>query len=656
MSIAATEFLSALYANCAYQAELRMFPPGERQPLESRYFVEAADATSIAGRIKRARAQNHQVFISMATRLDATSGKAENCAELPALWADLDFKSIDEAQARRDIATFPVPPSSVVRSGNGLHCYWWLREPLDLRDPDERAEAARLLKRIAAAIGGDPSVTELARVMRAPRSRNLKNPDAPLEVEIEHLDAACRYNPSDFDVLPDVASTAGAAAPAQAVNGIIPNGQRGNTLYAVGRGLHARGIVFDGIREALSVINLAQCQPPLDEGEIVQIATQCVTQADRPDFTPPAPEKPARAPEPLPLLSVRELIAEVQAAGPQTFLFRGMWPAGDYGVLAGEPKTQKTQTASDATVSVASGTPFLNHFPVDTAGPVLFFAGEGGKASILRRLDAVARSRGLCLGDLPITVCPRAPHFASDAHLDQIREALARTLPSLVIVDPYYLAARGVNAQSVTEAGALLERIQHVCQDAKASLLVVHHHNRSRDAKGALRISGAGPAEWGRILLMADVLHRSTHPTTKATDVLTRLDLQGGQVADQSWRVRRRIWTDDPDDLNAAMHYDVRVEASDDDATEAPEGDRLSPAATKLLEALQATTGLTSTSSLVDAVVQRHGHGLRRETVSRSLKELERRGLAESVETGAFREKLWRRPDPGTAASPVEAA
>ena len=70
--------------------------------------------------------------------------------------------------------------------------------------------------------------------------------------------------------------------------------------------------------------------------------------------------------------------------------------------------------------------------------------------------------------------------------------------PKLVIVDPLYLSARGANLADLYAMGEMLEGVQRLCQEHGAALLVVTHFNRKQGA-GAGRITGAGPAEWGRV-------------------------------------------------------------------------------------------------------------------------------------------------------------
>lgn len=110
---------------------------------------------------------------------------------------------------------------------------------------------------------------------------------------------------------------------------------------------------------------------------------------------------------------VAELRARLAAAGECRYMLRGLWPEGTYGVLAAEPKAQKTWAAVDMAVSVASGTPWLGHVPVDAPGPVLFFYGESGDRG--RASPCAARHRH-GPGDLPRPV--RCAHGAARLRRD----------------------------------------------------------------------------------------------------------------------------------------------------------------------------------------------------------------------------------------------
>lgn len=342
----------------------------------------------------------------------------------------------------------------------------------------------------------------------------------------------------------------------------------------------------------------------------------------------------------LEFLSVARLGARVRAAGPRRFLLRGLWPSGDYGIFAAEPKAQKTWATVDLALSVASGEPWLGRVPIDDPGAVLMFCGEGGEGNTYRRLDATARSRGVSLEHLPIEACFRAPHLGDAEHMRIVGEHLQATKPKLVTLDPLYLSARGANLASLYEMGAHLETIQHLCSAIGASLWVVTHFNRQEGKKGASRILGSGPAEWGRVLVTAEVKVKHTDPATRGTDVTTELTFQGGEIPDTTLRVRRQIRADDPASLDSPLTLALSCEEGGSPAQN-PSGPRLGPAAEKLLAALRALRRPATQASLVDwmAKEENFGHGLRRETASRTLCELERLGLASSEAQGF--NKLW---------------
>jgi hypothetical protein len=360
------------------------------------------------------------------------------------------------------------------------------------------------------------------------------------------------------------------------------------------------------------------------------------------DTTPDQPDTatPESADKPLPVLkfhTLSELCARVDAASPRRWLIRGIWPAGAYGVTAAEMNAGKTWAALDLAVSTASGTAWLGTYPIDDPGPVLVFAGEGGEASIVRRIRAICASRDLKAEDLPITICTRAPHLADVTHRLAFAEQVQLLRPRLVILDPLYLALGGADGKNIYGKGELLEKPQHICEDVGASLVVVTHHNRS-GRSGAQRITGAGPAEWGRVLINADVVAKHTDKATRKTTVLLAIDIQGGEVPDLTFRVKRDVWADDPDDLDTPLNYQAAVVNGDANDTAAAE-QKMPPARRKLYEAVQALSKFSTQAELVDWIAAKYGHGLKRPTCSTHLNELLKAGLVDRLDHG--RDALW---------------
>lgn len=242
------------------------------------------------------------------------------------------------------------------------------------------------------------------------------------------------------------------------------------------------------------------------------------------------------------------------------WLVRGLWPADAYGVMAAESKAGKTWLALDLAVSVVCGVPFLDQFETDEPGPVLYYSGEGGDRNIRRRLRAILDSKSIAYDDPRLSglhIVTRPPRLAEAAHIKEMKTNARAVRPLLVVLDPLYLSL-GANLASLNEVGAELGQLQQVSEEVGAAMVVVHHWNKTGTGKGAARMSGAGPEQWGRVLLSAAVDSKDTDSDHEQSSVVTLdVEVSGGELADLSFSVRRTVWSDDPDDLSSPMHYDV---------------------------------------------------------------------------------------------------
>jgi hypothetical protein len=303
--------------------------------------------------------------------------------------------------------------------------------------------------------------------------------------------------------------------------------------------------------------------------------------------------------DPLPIENLATLLARVDGAPTPKYLVRPVIAEGEYGMFAAEFKAGKTWAMADLAVSTASGTPWFGIFDVETPGPVLLFAGEGGPRKIARRFRAVCRSRGVDPATLPIRVCMRVPHLTSEAAMALVADEIERHQPVLVIVDPLYLAARGARGSDLYEMGAHLEAIQVICQRHGCALLISHHWNKTGEGKGAKRMSGAGPDAWGRVLISASVIYRDTDPETLASSVVLDIDFQGDEIPETTTRIRRRVWADDPDDLSSPLHYEITV-LDTDDGPDDPELAGLRPAAKRVLAVIDSSPDLWTVQTIGD--------------------------------------------------------
>lgn len=324
---------------------------------------------------------------------------------------------------------------------------------------------------------------------------------------------------------------------------------------------------------------------------------------------------------------ISEVMARVDNAGPVRWLIEDLWISPQYGAFGGKEKSQKTFTAYDMAVSVASGTPFLGRFPVGVTGPVMVYVGEGGDRSAVRRLSAIARSRELNLEGLPIHIRSRAPGLNNDEHMSQVGEDIGRISPVLVELDPYYLSAGGSDSRDLISQGELLKGPQILCEEAGCSLLFVHHFNQG-EGLNTQRFSGTGIAQWARVLGMFEVKHQPTDPVTNASDTTIAVLFVGGEIPTTEFTIRRRIVADDPKDAGSPLSYSVEVI----DRKAGPSDGGFLSARHKVLQAL--ADGQGSVKELGDRIFSAHGTGLKHDTINKELAALAKAGTADSYGEG----------------------
>ena len=147
--------------------------------------------------------------------------------------------------------------------------------------------------------------------------------------------------------------------------------------------------------------------------------------------------------------NLADLLVRVDGAPAPWFLARPVIAEGDYGMLSAEFKAGKTWLATDAAVSVASGTswPASSSWRGRPGTPVR----RGGVAPARsRRFRAVCESRGIDAATLPVRVCLRSASDLDKLAMTFVADEIAQHRPALVIIDPLYLAARGPVASTST--------------------------------------------------------------------------------------------------------------------------------------------------------------------------------------------------------------
>jgi putative DNA primase/helicase len=126
-------------------------------------------------------------------------------AAINTLFGEVDDKDHDgdHAKCLAHVKSLDIPPSVIVDSGGGYHCYWLLSVPWVLTNDEEREQARKLQAAWVMLVDSDADSKDLARVLRLPGTFNHKY-DPPRPVTVVR---------ADFDLLYELDDLATLAAP-----------------------------------------------------------------------------------------------------------------------------------------------------------------------------------------------------------------------------------------------------------------------------------------------------------------------------------------------------------------------------------------------------------------------------------------------------------
>lgn len=186
------------------------------------------------------------------------------------------------------------------------------------------------------------------------------------------------------------------------------------------------------------------------------------------------------------------------------WLVEGIWGRKSHGVVAGMPKTFKSTLVHDLAVSIASGKPFLNKFPVLESGPVIIIQNENADYIMKDRTERLLKSKNLItpikqLGGrkLRITLPEKLPIYfinqqnfsiSNEEHRLELENMIEKINPVLVIFDPLYLMFDGEmnSAKELTPVLNWLLTLKKQC-----GVMVIHHYNKNSLMSKGSRMMGS---------------------------------------------------------------------------------------------------------------------------------------------------------------------
>jgi RecA-family ATPase len=189
---------------------------------------------------------------------------------------------------------------------------------------------------------------------------------------------------------------------------------------------------------------------------------------------------------------------------PMRWLATNRIPAGDVTILSGDGGGGKTTAALQLAVSVSYDLQDWLGTTCET-GPVIFFSGEEPEDEMRRRLDRVARKRGLEADNIEsLHFCfpepdqcilgagvPNAP-IAATALFESLRQAAKDIRPALIIVDSN-AATLGGNYLDRVHARTFVSLFRRLARQVDCAVLLLDHPSLSGMTNGTGR---AGNMDW----------------------------------------------------------------------------------------------------------------------------------------------------------------
>lgn len=146
----------------------------------------------LADKLLQEDAKGIDVYFACSSFLQPTKRMGDNVKEIKSFWLDIDagpgkpYANADDAIAALDVfcGEAGLPYATVVLSGNGVHAWWPLETALE---PKEWKQYATRFKAICDTyrFNADPVRTaDISSILRAPGTKNYKNPEEPKAVSI----------------------------------------------------------------------------------------------------------------------------------------------------------------------------------------------------------------------------------------------------------------------------------------------------------------------------------------------------------------------------------------------------------------------------------------------------------------------------------------
>jgi hypothetical protein len=189
---------------------------------------------------------------------------------------------------------------------------------------------------------------------------------------------------------------------------------------------------------------------------------------------------------------VSELETPVQQ---QSWLIERLWTHQAVGIIGGSPKSGKTWLALEMAVSVASGSPCLDTFPVLSPGRVLFYAAEDSAAALRSRVETLARVHKVNFERLDVHIITiDSLRLDRPDHQDRLESTLNVYKPALLVLDPL-VRVHAIDENVAGQVSMLLGYLRSLQRKTGAAIALTHHIRKNISPTGGAGYSLRGSGD-----------------------------------------------------------------------------------------------------------------------------------------------------------------
>lgn len=341
--------------------------------------------------------------------------KKEMIKTIICLWVDIDPKNFGEGGKEGALARlrkFRLAPTAIVDSGNGLHAYWRLKEPVSITGQTDIDRIEGVLRGLIREINADPACCNLDRILRLPGTMNVKDAGDHKPCLVIEINSERQYGLNEFVILNQTYSETTTSQPSIAqrpdVSSLLTmeQGDRHTNL------LRMVGKLIGGGMTDLEVFTLLEPFADKAGTPASELRRLCLdiglkqqnklAGLPKQDFLGSLAatlktSSPTESGEgSLQAVSKRISFNEFITATPPPIDWRveNLFTAVGVNFLAGQGGLGKSWLSMDLALAVATGAPWLGHHATTTC-PILYCDFENSNALIQRRFAKLLKARNL---------------------------------------------------------------------------------------------------------------------------------------------------------------------------------------------------------------------------------------------------------------------